>query len=192
MLKMTVLILERNFHCSHFLSLLNTGNIFFMSLLLFLSCFSGHSGPLFWSSYSQLSKGVEEPQNWTRNVQKRDSKSKRDTKNSILVSISGNTAKKFSDSLFSSENYFGLYFKKTRPEIYYFKFQNQELGCLCLQQPKLMSFCEKLTLSNNKIQKFFVLVFEISSCLTFKFLEIDFILASISEFWDLFQKKVCC
>ena len=36
----------------------------------------------------------------------RDSKSKRDTKNSILVSISGNMAEK--------------YFQKTRPEIYYF------------------------------------------------------------------------
>ena len=50
----------------------------------------------------------------------RDSNSKRDTRNSILVSISGNTAEKFSDSLCSSEKYFGLHFQKTRPEIYYF------------------------------------------------------------------------
>ena len=49
----------------------------------------------------------------------KDSKSKRDTKNSNLVSISGNMAEKFSDSLCSSENHFGLYFQKTRPEIYY-------------------------------------------------------------------------
>ena len=57
--------------------------------------------------------GVGEPENRTSNVQKRDSKSKRDTKNSILVSISGNTAEKFSDSLCSSEKYFDLYFQKT-------------------------------------------------------------------------------
>ena len=92
----------------------------FMSLLLFLSCFLDISGLLFRSSYSQQSKGVGEPQKQTSNVQNRDSKSKRDTKNSILVSISGNMAEKFSDSLCSSENHFGLYFQKTRPEIYYF------------------------------------------------------------------------
>ena len=62
-------------------------------LFYFLSCFSGH----FW-----------------------DSKSKRDTKNSILVLISGNMAEKFSDSLCSSEKHFGLYFQKSRPEIGYF------------------------------------------------------------------------
>ena len=45
-------------------------NILFMSLLLFLSCFSGH----FWSSYSQLTKVVGEPINCTSNVQNRDSK----------------------------------------------------------------------------------------------------------------------
>merc|ERR1711950_4744 len=75
------------------------------------------------------SKGVGEPQNRTSNVQNRDSKSKRDTKNSILVSISGNTAEKFSDSLCSSENHFGLYFQKTRPEIYYFMFLLLLLSC---------------------------------------------------------------
>ena len=90
--------------------------LFYFSFPAFLDI----SGPLFRSSYSQQSKGVEEPQNRTSNVQNRDSKSKRDTKNSILVSISGNMAKKFSDSLCSSENHFGLYFQKTRPEIYYF------------------------------------------------------------------------
>ena len=92
------------------------------SCLFYFSCpaFLDITGPLFRSSYSKLSKGVEEPQNWTSNVQNRDSKSKRDTKNSILVSISGNMAEKFSDSLCSSEKHFGLYFQKTRPETYYF------------------------------------------------------------------------
>ena len=67
-----------------------------------------------------MSKGVGDPQNRILNVQNGDSKNKRDTKNSILVLISGNTAEKFSDSLCLSENHFGLHFQKTRPEIYYF------------------------------------------------------------------------
>ena len=65
-----------------------------MSFLLFLSCFSGH----FWSAFLVLLllaiKRSREPQNLK--IQNRDSKSKRDTKNSILISISGNVAVKMS------------------------------------------------------------------------------------------------
>ena len=78
---------------------------------------------LFWSAFLILlllavkrSRGTTN-RNW--NVQKRDWKSKRGAKNSILVSISGNTTEKFSDSLCSSEKYFSLHFQKTRPELYY-------------------------------------------------------------------------
>ena len=37
-------------------------------------------------------------------------------------------AKKFSDSLCSSENHFGLYFQKIRPEIYYFSSQHRSVN----------------------------------------------------------------
>ena len=104
-----------------------------MSLLLFLSCFLDISGLLFRSSYSKQSKGEE---NHKKKDQNRDSKSKRDSKNSILVSISGNMAEKFSDSLCSSENHFDLYFQKTRPEIYYFgHIEDQKLNfLLCMSR----------------------------------------------------------
>ena len=85
-----------------------------MSLLLFLSYFSGH----FWSAFLVLLLlAVKRSRRTTKldlKCPEKDSKSKRDTKNSILVSISGNTAEKFSDSLCLSENYFGLHFQKTK------------------------------------------------------------------------------
>ena len=73
---------------------------FTLLVRLFWTLLDHFSGP---PTPKQMSKGVGEPQNPTLNVQIRDSKSKRDTKNCILVSISGNM-------LCSSEKYFGLYF----------------------------------------------------------------------------------
>ena len=58
------------------------------------SCLFYFSCPDFWDISGPLSE-VGEPQNRTSNIKERKSKSKRNTKNSILVSISENTAKNF-------------------------------------------------------------------------------------------------
>ena len=87
--------------------------IFFMSLLLFLSCFSGPPTPSCQKMQENHKIGPQMSRIGTRKV--------KETQKIVfqIVSISGNTAEKFSDSLCSSEKYFRLYFQTTRPEIYY-------------------------------------------------------------------------